>query len=1044
LRSPEPKKEQVRRDRYIRFEFEDTPIYIDPESPNWIAVNSAGDHLLRGMEEPGGVGRPPVDLKSGEAEILWEISKRKFLSNFPDALQSEYRGRSEHIALSHLDECWLHVTDNCNLRCTHCLFSCSPEETTTLSLADIKKSVDETHALGARIFYLTGGEPFVHKEIGEILSHILKVHGDTFLVVMTNGILIPQYIDLLKTLPKERLCFQVSVDGIGENHDKIRGRGGFAKLVKGLEAIRELGTRNTIAMVVHHENLFQMNEMIDFAASYNVDAVHFIWLMVTGSAKPELFADPLIIFLNLVKAYHHAEKKGIEIDNIRNMESQVFSPAGTKYDLGNGGWRSLAIGPDKNIYPTAAMVGQEALNCGSMDNGIENVWKHSGILKQIRKTSVRDSTAQGNSLFKFITGGGDMDHSYFNGGTFEGDDPYLPLYEKMIPWIIAETAKKTDCSPYPRILLKMGDRLLQCHSEGDGVSLTHSNCVLTFSNTRKVVGDFYTRADASGNEDIVNPVCYPEPEISHIPGFSRIKSYGCGSPVLDAEIKDGEVIVDLGSGAGVECFIAARKTGENGKVYGIDMLDHMLDKANQAFPHVADNLGYNNITFQKGYLEAIPLNDNEADLIISNCVINLSEDKRKTLTEIFRVLKPGGRIVISDVVTDTMTPASIQNDEQLRGECIAGSMVQPYLFLMLETLGFTDIMIMKRFFYRTVKNHNFFSLTYTAHKPRERETVEVVYPGPYAAVVTDQGEILVRGEKCRIESPFTPENPSPQILILDAMGSVVNIDAEDSCNCSLEPGPGEGCCSPPLEEKQDNPGRTVFSPVKNRAGCMICGKELEYLKKRELKNCFYCSKEFSANAVCKNGHFVCDACHGMDSLAFVRELLIYTKETDLIDLLNKIRSHPSFSLHGPEHHYAIPGVIVTVYRNLGGDVTDQDILTAIERGSAIPGGSCAFWGGCGAPLGAGIGFGVILGSNPLTPVPRQIVQKTVSEITGETGKITAARCCQRESWITLLKVSEISERYLDIKLPANGNRVCTQMAQNRECIKAGCPFYEKK
>ncbi len=1043
MKSPEPKKEQAWRDRYIRFEFENTPIYIDPEYPNWFAVNSAGDHLLKETGDPGGGCRPPVDLKSGEAEILWEISKKKFLNNLPVALQGEYRGRSEHLVLSHLEECWLHVTDNCNLRCTHCLFSCSPEEKTALSFEEIKKSVDETHALGARIFYLTGGEPFVHKEIGKILNHILKAHEDTSLVVMTNGILIPQYIGLLKTLPKERLCFQVSADGLGENHDKTRGRGGFAKLVNGLEAIRELGTRNTIAMVVHHENLFQMTGMIDFAAEYNMDAVHFIWLMVTGSAKPELFADPETIFSNLVKAYHHAEKKGIEIDNISNMESQVFSPAGTKYDLGNAGWRSLAIGPDGNIYPTAAMVGQEALNCGNLDNGIENVWKHSGILKKIRKTSVRDSTAQGHSPFKFITGGGDMDHSYFNGGAFEGYDPYLPLYEKMIPWIISETAKKTNSSPYPRILLKMGDRLLQCHSEGDGVSLTHSNCVLTFSNTRKVVGDFYTRADASGNQDIVNPVCYPEPEISHIPGFSRIRSYGCGSPVLDADIKAGEVIADLGSGAGVECFIASRKTGKNGKVYGIDMLDHMLDKANQALLHVADNLGYNNITFKKGYLEAIPLNDNTADLILSNCVINLSEDKRKTLKEIYRVLKPGGRIVISDVVTDTMTPASIQNDEQLRGECIAGAMVQPYLFLMLETLGFTDIRIMKRFFYRTVKNNHFFSLTYTAHKPRERGTVEVVYPGPYAAVVTDRGEILVRGEKCRIESPFTPEPPSPQILILDAMGSAANIDAENSCNCSFDSSAGEACCSPPLGEKKSTPGLTVLNPAKNRAGCMVCGKELEYFKTSELKKCFYCSKEFSANAVCKNDHFVCDTCHGMDALAFVKELLVNTKETDLIGLLNKIRSHPSFSLHGPEHHHAIPGVITTVYRNLGGDITDQDILTAIERGSAIPGGSCAFWGGCGAPLGAGIGFGVILHANPLTPASRQIVQNIVSEITGETGKICAARCCQRESWITLLKVSEISERYLDIKLPANGKRVCTQMEQNRECIKSGCPFYEK-
>ncbi|MCP4116295.1 MAG: methyltransferase domain-containing protein [Desulfobacteraceae bacterium] len=1043
MKSPEKNKEQSRIDRYIRFEFENTPIYIDPDHPNWIAVNRAGDNLLKKMGFRGGGEMPSLESAAGGDEILWEISKRKFLNNFPETLHDAYRGRSAHIKLSHLEECWLHVTDTCNLRCTHCLFSCSPEEKTALSFGDIQKSVDEAHALGARIFYLTGGEPFVHKEIREILNHILKEYTDTSLVVMTNGILFPQYMDFLGTFPKERLFFQVSVDGIGETHDKIRGRGGFAKLVNGLDSLRGLGTRNTIAMVVHHGNIGQMTEMIDLAKRYDMAAVHFIWLMVTGSATPELFVDPEVIFSNLVRAYHYAAPKGIEIDNIRNMESQVFSPSGTKYDLGNAGWRSLAVGPDKNIYPTAAMVGQAALNCGNLDKGMENVWRHSRVLERIRKISVRDSTAHGNSPFKYLTGGGDMDHSYFHGGTFEGHDPYLPLYEKMIPWIIWENAKTARFSPLPRVLLKMGDRLLQCHSEGGGVSLTHSNCVLTFSNTRKVVGDFYARADDSRNKEIVNPVSYPEAEILHIPGHSRIKSYGCGSPVLDADIKENEVVADLGSGAGVECFIAAKKAGKNGKVYGIDMLDHMLDKANQALPHVAKNLGYNNVSFKKGYLEQIPLNDGLADLILSNCVINLSQDKPETFREIHRVLKPGGRMVISDVVTDTVTPPSIQNDEQLRGECIAGAMVQPDLFMMLESLGFTDILILKRFFYRRVKDHDFFSLTYTAWKPRAGETVEGVYPGPYAAVVTDHGELLLRGEKRSLEKPFTPESPSPPVLILDAMGNAVNIDADNACNCSFEPGPEAGCCSPYLEEKQVLPGIIALPPVKSRTDCMICGRELDYLKAGESKTCFYCSRTFPANAVCKNGHFVCDSCHGMDALAFVKELLINTKETDLIDLLNTIRSHPSFNLHGPEHHYALPGVIVTVYRNLGGDMTDQDILTALERGRSIPGGSCAFWGGCGAPLGAGIAFGVILNANPLKPGPRQVVQKIVSEITGETGKISAARCCQRESWITLLKVSELSERYLDIKLPANGNVVCEQMAQNRECIKAGCPFYEE-
>jgi hypothetical protein len=160
--------------------------------------------------------------------------------------------------------------------------------------------------------------------------------------------------------------------------------------------------------------------------------------------------------------------------------------------------------------------------------------------------------------------------------------------------------------------------------------------------------------------------------------------------------------------------------------------------------------------------------------------------------------------------------------------------------------------------------------------------------------------------------------------------------------------------------------------------------------------------------------------------------------------MNKVRSHPSFNLHGPEHHFAVPGVITAVYKNNGGKMSNQDILKAIDRGTSIPGGTCAFWGGCGAPLGAGIGLGVILDSNPLKPKQRQLVQKAVSSITEQLSAIKAARCCQRECWLTLLKISEISEDYTGIKLPAKGDIVCTQMLQNRECIKAACPFYAKQ
>ncbi|MGE4519219.1 MAG: DUF5714 domain-containing protein [Desulfobacteraceae bacterium] len=1014
-----------------RLEHDDTVIYIDPEYPEWFAVNKSGDNLLKTI----------ISGKSITTDSVYdEINKIKFIKNFSYTEKNSYSGRADFLKLTHLDECWLHITDNCNLKCSHCLFSCSSEKKSSLDLKSIKDCVDQTYRLGTKVFYLTGGEPLVHENICEIMQYILAF-DDTFVTVMTNGVLVPKFADFFRKLPLNRIFFQVSVDGTEETHDKIRGKGSFKRLLKALEELEKLNTRNTISMVVNNENLDQMKEIIDLGEKYKVSSIHYMWLLVTGSAKPEIFSNPEKIFENFKKACIYAKKKGIEIDNLKNISSRVFSPPGTRYDLGNAGWRSIAIGPDKNIYPSAALTGVEELNCGNISDGIENIWKNSQILKNIRNETVLNIDKYKDSLLKYISGGDDLDHSYYSKKTFAGNDPYFPLYEKIILWVISENTKDLPEPSYPAVILKMGDKLLQCKSEGDGVSLTHSNCVLTFSNIRSTVGDFYTKADSSENTDILNPVCYSEEEISHIPKHSRIKSYGCGSPVLDSDIKEGETIADLGCGAGVECFIASKKTGKNGRVFGVDMLDHMLEKANASNEKVSQNLGYKNVEFKKGFLEKIPLNDNETDLITSNCVINLSEDKTKTFLEILRVLKPGGRIVVSDVVTDFPSPAFIQNDPKLQGECIAGAMVQSRLFSVLELAGFTDISIIKRFFYRSVKNHRFFSLTYKAYKPLEKTTAKAVYPGPHAAVITEKGQILLRGEQYELSEPLFSDSAFPHILILDGQGNAVNIDSDNSCCCSSDALSNDCSCFEPKPEAA--PQKTNQTSLKHRSGCIVCGEEIEYLKTNETMTCFYCSKEFSSNSLCKNKHFVCDFCHGSDVLSFVKELLINTKETDMIVLMNKIRSHPCFNIHGPEHHFTIPGIITAVYRNLGGDISDSDILTAIERGSSIPGGSCAFWGGCGAPLGAGIGFGIILGSTPLKPAPRQTVQKIVSEITGEISKIKAARCCQRESWLTLLNSSRLSEKYLDIKLPALGSIVCTQMNQNLECVKGACPFYEK-
>jgi ubiquinone/menaquinone biosynthesis C-methylase UbiE len=172
--------------------------------------------------------------------------------------------------------------------------------------------------------------------------------------------------------------------------------------------------------------------------------------------------------------------------------------------------------------------------------------------------------------------------------------------------------------------------------------------------------------------------------------------YGCGSPISLAGIKKGESVIDLGSGGGIDCFIAAKKTGPRGKVIGIDMTNSMLQVAERNKIPVAQNLGFDVVEFRKGYLEAIPVEDHSVDLLTSNWVINLSPDKQKVFSEMWRKLKDHGRAVISDIIADNPVSTRLALNPQLWGECISGALTQEAFLTFLEEAGFYGLEILKK------------------------------------------------------------------------------------------------------------------------------------------------------------------------------------------------------------------------------------------------------------------------------------------------------------------------------------------------------------
>ena len=190
-------------------------------------------------------------------------------------------------------------------------------------------------------------------------------------------------------------------------------------------------------------------------------------------------------------------------------------------------------------------------------------------------------------------------------------------------------------------------------------------------------------------------VGYLREDLADIPEETVI-GLGCGNPTAIAELKTGEVVLDLGSGAGVDVFLAANKVGPTGRAIGVDMTKEMVDKAEG----IARDYGYHNVEFRLGEIERLPVGDESVDAIISNCVINLSPDKSKVFQEAYRALKSGGRLIVSDKVSEGALPDEIKDDPDAWAGCIAGALEQQEYLEKMEQAGFEDIeVVSSREFY---------------------------------------------------------------------------------------------------------------------------------------------------------------------------------------------------------------------------------------------------------------------------------------------------------------------------------------------------------
>ncbi len=206
-------------------------------------------------------------------------------------------------------------------------------------------------------------------------------------------------------------------------------------------------------------------------------------------------------------------------------------------------------------------------------------------------------------------------------------------------------------------------------------------------------GSHYTTGEASccGSPDpgkLSKKIGYSEDEMNEVPDGANL-GLGCGNPVALASLKKGETVLDLGSGGGFDCFLAANQVGPDGKIIGVDMTDDMLKRARDN----ARKGEFDNVEFRKGFIEDLPVDDSEMDAIISNCVINLSTEKDKVFSEAFRVLKPGGRLMVSDLVLEKDLPEELIGSISAHVGCIAGADLRERYLKRFEKAGFCEVSV---------------------------------------------------------------------------------------------------------------------------------------------------------------------------------------------------------------------------------------------------------------------------------------------------------------------------------------------------------------
>lgn len=757
---------------YVLKEKDGLYLLIDPESPNWISVNRIGAEIIKlcdGKNSLGDIQRIIYERYGANGKDTEEIYKE--VTEFVNAAgtidfvsdkefhRPPYPGRYNVIKPDRLDELWIYTTLSCNLRCKHCLVSAGKSLEGEMTTEEIKRLIDEASELGVKRFYITGGEPFLRDDIFEVINYITNGKGRE-LIILTNAMLLDEEkVTMLKSLNSPMLVLQVSLEGPNaEIHDRLRGKGSFERALNGIRNLVKAGIVPVVSTAINRHNEDYIKETSDFLSRLGIKEHSILWMHAKGRGANnlnELFvpSDKIAeIMKDLRKEY--LTEDDVIVDNMEALKARIRAKRGRKYDLCHNCWDKICVNADGHVYPCGSLNGDPNFDAGSIrERSLRDIWLNSEVMERCRSNTVLKKPECNSCYLRFFCGGGCQSHSYYASavetgkGSIEAQDPYCSTYKRLYEdalWSLAgEGVDKQAIDRYkvPTVFNAMDAKLPSYLGNGfkstNGrfeVGCHHCTCVLSVNvegdedvckpeikgHITKTVRLKFSKAAKSPVADYYCPTGYDPKDLEHIPNEVLEVSYGCGNPAALAGIKEGETVLDLGSGGGIDCFIAAKKVGRNGRVIGVDMTDEMIEKATESARKVAEVLGYNVVEFRKGNIMELPADDNSVDLVISNCVINLTEDKARVINEIFRILRPGGRFIISDIVSDKPVPGYMKRDKELWSACISGALTDRRFFDIALEAGFIDLKMTRNYLYKKVEYIRFYSITLKGIKPSQQ------------------------------------------------------------------------------------------------------------------------------------------------------------------------------------------------------------------------------------------------------------------------------------------------------------------------------------